>query len=121
MGGIITGTWEDVRLLCGYRHEEPVEMDIKEGPSSLFYACPKYYAHNREPDERACNNRLNLVDYEKMITHIDGLRYEAEMRGEIINLKGYTWKTTKGIEYRVLIHEYNKLEISVVNKIAINK
>ena len=121
MGGIITGTWDDIKLVCPYRHEEPIEMYIKEGPSSQFYACPKYYDYNRAPDERACNNRLNLVDFERMITHIDNIRYEAEMRGEIISLKLHSWKTSKGIQYHVLSHEYNKLVISVINKLAISK
>ena len=121
MGGIITGTWSDIKLVCTYRHEEPIAMNIKEGPASPFYACPKYYDFNREPDERACNNRLNLVDYEKMITHIDKIRYDAEMSGEMAILTGYTWKTTKGIEYKILQHKHNNLVVGVTNKVAINK
>ena len=121
MSGLITGTWEDVKLVCIYRHDEPVEMEIKEGPSSLFYACPKYYAENREEGERACNNRLNLIDYDKMIATIDKKRYEAEMNSEKINLKNYTWKTSKGIEYTVLSHEGDKLVIGMINLTAIHR
>ena len=121
MSGVISGTWNDIVIVCTYRHGEPVEMKPKEGPESVFFACPKYHEENREPGERACNNRLNLIDHDKIIAHIDGMRYDAEMRGEVICLNGHSWKGPRGIECRVLSHVKDRITVSVVNKLAISK
>lgn len=29
---MITGSWDDVTLVCGNTHEQPVEMVLQEGP-----------------------------------------------------------------------------------------
>jgi hypothetical protein len=83
------------------------------------YACPKYRPENRTENERACNNRLNLIDYEKMLAHISELLYSAEMQGSVLNLKNYKWKDKKGTEFKVLEYENGKLVISVLNVRAI--
>jgi hypothetical protein len=116
----ITGTWDSVKLMCTHRHKEPVPMEIKQGPSSLFYACPKYYPQNRDEDERACNNRLNLVDYERMLSHVNGLLRDAELNDEKVNLKSVKWKDAKGTLFEVLSHDGDGLVVSAVNKRAIN-
>jgi ribosomal protein L15 len=94
-------------------------MEIQEGPSSLFYACPKYKMENREPDERACSNRLSLEDYTKMLEHLHKLIIESEANDEKIDLTNYTWKDRKGTEYKVLSQQGNKLKIQVYNKRAL--
>jgi DNA-binding phage protein len=96
-------------------------MVIKQGPSSLFYACPKYDMENLVDDERQCNNRLNLLDHDKMLAHIDKIRYDTELSGEIAQIAHHTWKTSKGIEYKVLSHKGDSLVVGVINKMAINK
>jgi hypothetical protein len=118
--GIITGTWSSVKLVCAHRHKEPVVMELRQGPSSLFYACPKYYPENRDEGERACNNRLNLVDYERMLAHINALLYEAEFMGEKPNLTNHKWKDAKGTEYKILLHEKEEFVVEMFNKRAIN-
>ena len=62
---MITGSWDDITLVCGNTHDEPVNMVLQEGPSSLFYACPKYHRENRSEGERTCNNRLSIDDFLK--------------------------------------------------------
>jgi hypothetical protein len=119
---VISGTWDDIKLMCTHRHEVPIEMVIQKGPTSLFFACPKYYASNCADGEPRCNNRLNLVDHDKMIAHLDKLRYEAEMNNEKLILTNYDWDIkSKGIRYVVLSHEGDKLEVGMINKVAINK
>ena len=117
---LIRGSWDDITLVCCYRHKEPIPMIIQAGPSSPFYACPKYHEENREPGERACNNRLSLQDYTKMLEHLHKMVIDAELNDEKINLTNYTWKDRKGIEYKVLSQNGDKLVISVYNKRAIN-
>ena len=116
----ISGTWDDIKLVCTNRHEIPVDMIIQQGPSSLFFACPKFDANNCEPGEQRCNNRLNLVDHERMIDHLDTMRFEAEMNNEKPILKNHKWDTAKGIQYVVLSHEGDKMVVGMYNKRAIN-
>lgn len=118
--GVITGSWDDVVLVCTHNHKEPVEMVIQQGPSSPFYACPKYHEENRAPGERMCNNRLSLVDFTKMLEYLHGRIIESELQDRRITLTNMAWKDRKGTEYKVLKHEGNKLVISVYNKRAMN-
>lgn len=117
---MITGSWDDVTLVCGHRHKEPIPMVIQNGPSSPFYACPKYREENREPGERACNNRLSFQDYTTMLNHLHKLLIEAELADEQINLLHYKWKDRKGTEFQVLEQNGRHLVIQVYNKKAIN-
>lgn len=120
--GIITGGWDDVTLVCACHDtkEDMVKMVIQEGPTSLFYACPKYREENRIEGERACNNRLSLEDYTKMLEYLHGTIVEAELNDERIQLTNFTWKNPKGTQFKVLLHNGNKLVISVYNKRAIS-
>jgi len=113
--GFITGSWENVHLYCGAHQDELVEMQLKEGPHSLFYACPKYYPDNRKEGEHACYNRLNLVDCEKMLSTIADMIIEADSKGEIVDLTNYSW-TKKGITYKILHYSPSRLDVSVFNK-----
>lgn len=115
---LITNSWGDVTIVCGNRHAEPIPMVIQQGPSSLFYACPKYKDHAE--DERACNNRLSLTDYTTMLQHLHKVIVEAELNDERVNLTNHTWKDKKGTIYKVLKHEGDKLVIQVENKRAMN-
>lgn len=117
---MITGSWDDIQLVCCYRHERPVPMIIQEGPSSPFYACPKYHEENREEGERACNNRLSLQDYSKMLEHLHTMLVDAEIHDERLNLTNHEWKDRKGTEFKVLSQDGSHLVISVLNKKAIH-
>lgn len=117
---MITGSWDDITLVCGNTHDEPVNMVLQEGPTSLFYACPKYHRENRSEGERACNNRLSIDDFLKALASLHEKIIEAELRDERLQLTNYEWKDRKGTLYKVLKHEGNQLTISVYNKKAVN-
>ncbi|NLT14039.1 MAG: hypothetical protein GXY05_06820, partial [Clostridiales bacterium] len=97
------------------------DMVIQNGPTSMFYACPKYRPENREADERGCNNRLSMEDFTKMLEHIHGIIVEAEMNDERIQLTNYTWKNTKGTVFKVIATNGKKMTISVLNKRAMSQ
>lgn len=112
--GIIKGFWGNVQLVCGNHSDEQVKMTIQEGPSSLFYACPKYHPENRTENERPCFNRISLAEYENMLTTLSDL-----IMGEnIVNLNGYCWKKN-GAEFEVISVLEEKIVVRVLNKRAI--
>lgn len=108
-----------MKLVCIHGHNEPIEMVIKQGPSSLFYACPKYDMDNLIEGEKRCNNRLNLIDYTEMLQHLHNMLVEAELNDEVINLKNVSWTTKRGIFFKVLEHVGDKLVVGVENWKAI--
>lgn len=118
MNYTITNSWEDITIVCLNRHKEPIPMVIETNGSSPFYACPKYKEH--AIDEHACNNRLSMEDYSKMLQHIHNLLGEAEMNDQRLNLTNYAWHDRKGTTFTVLSHLGDKMVISVHNKKAIN-
>lgn len=110
--------WKMIKPVCGCHGDEQVEMTIQTGPHSLFYSCPKYYPQNRKDGERACANRINLIEYQKMVEKLTGEIAEAEVNGGSVNLKNMKWKE-KGIEYHVIDHKKDMLTVSIVNKKAL--
>lgn len=116
---MIKNLWKHITLTCGNGHTEEVVMDLKQGPLSLFYACPKYYPENRKEKERACANRLNLVDFEKMLDHMTEKIEKGMDQGIEINLTGYQYRDRKGTQYTVLKHSKDDLKIEVLNRRAL--
>lgn len=117
--GSITGSWKATKLYCIHNHEKPIEMIIKAGPSSLFYACPKYDLESLEEGERRCNNRLNMIDFTNMLDHFNDILVEAEMNDVQKDLTNMVWKDRKGTVYKVLKHTPECLEIGMINQRAI--
>ena len=115
---MIANIWKEIEVFCENRHEEPVKMEIQDGPHSPFYACPKYHPENRTEEERACSNRINLVDYENMINYISDEITENVKNGCEANLTNYKW-TKKGIEFHIFSHAPNEIKVLVSNKKAI--
>lgn len=115
----ITNSWGNVKLVCIHNHETPIEMEIKQGPASLFYACPKYDLENLEEGEVRCNNRLNLIDYTDMLQYLHNLLVEAELNDKVMNLKNVKWVTKRGIQFKVLSHDGDNLVVGVENWKAI--
>ena len=116
---MIKNLWKHITLTCGNGHTEEVVMDLKQGPLSLFYACPKYYPENRKEKERACANRLNLVDFEKMLDHMTEKIEKGMDQGIEVNLTGYQYRDRKGTQYTVLKHSKDDLMIEVLNRRAL--
>lgn len=115
----ILGEWENIIPLCG-NHEGHVRMEPIQGPHSMFYACPKYYPKNRAEGERACNNRINLIEYEAMVSHLNGIIADAMLEGGDVDLTNHEWRS-KGISYMVEEHGRDKIAVRILNKKAMAK
>lgn len=115
----IENSWKNIVPICG-NHKERVEMVINNGPHSMFYSCPKYYPENRTKEERACNNRINLIEYQKMVDKLMGMIAEAEVNGETIDLTNFSWNS-KGTEYKVIEHDGDKLYVQILNLRAMKR
>ena len=85
----------------------------------FIFACPKYYPENRKEKERACANRLNLVDFEKMLDHMTEKIEKGMDQGIEVNLTGYQYRDRKGTQYTVLRHSKDDLKIEVLNRRAL--
>lgn len=115
----IAGSWENVHLYCDCHPNEEIEMNLQQGPHSLFYACPRYYPFNRKEGEIACYNRLNLVDCEKMLSKLAEVLMENDENGIKMDLANYTW-TAKGITYKVIEYSDRRIAVKVLNKPALH-
>lgn len=115
---MVKNMWKQIVLVCGC-HEEEVIMNIIQGPSSLFYACPKYYPENRENGERACANRINLVDYEKMVDYLSDKIEESLLEGNKEDLTNLNWVYKGVIEFKVLEHKNGMIKVRMKNKKAL--
>lgn len=118
MSGIIKGLWETTTLICGNHPNEEVEMTIRSGPTSLFYACPKYDADKRVQGEAPCFNRIALKEFEGMLDDLFALLTDDNGTSTVLNLKNHTW-TRKGIEYKVLQHTDKQIKVQVMNRRSI--
>jgi hypothetical protein len=121
---MIENIWEKISIYCGC-HDKPIKMVPHEGSTyavwsggtnSMFYSCPKYYEENRTPDEHACFNRLNLVEYEEAVTHISDIKEQSMTEDSSVNLTGYRWKNKKGTEFQIMTDDKDGIKISVINR-----
>lgn len=115
MKGLIKGFWETATLICGNHPGEEVEMTVKSGPTSLFYACPRYDADKRPSGEPPCLNRISLKEFEGMLDDIFELLTGDDAVSTLLNLTNHSW-TRKGIEYKVLLHTDKQIRIQVLNR-----
>lgn len=115
---MIKNLWNRVQFYCIHNHEVPVPFRVQEGPSSPFYACPKYFPDNREPDERPCGNRVNLIDAESIVMKLGDYIEESEMNGEVANFTNFCFDY-KGIEVKVLKYTDSHIDLGIVNKKAL--
>ena len=116
---MVKGLWKTITLVCGCHDEETV-MGINNGPHSLFYSCPKYYPENRSKDERACANRINLVDYERMLNHISLEISKRIHNNETTDMTNYKWEDKKSyITYEVISHTADEIKIKMRSRKAL--
>lgn len=107
--------WDKIKPICGCHKDERIEMTINSsGAYSLFYSCPKYYPQNRKDGEKACSNRINLIEYENMVEYISSEIADAKMNGGTVDMTNHKWKK-KGIEYKILNHTDDNIDVSIVN------
>ena len=96
---MILGNWQNIKLICGNHGEDySHEMIIHQGREgmSTFYSCPCYQSLlQKEITNKSCNNRLNIVDYEKMLDTVSDEMLDDD--GNISNIRGFAWKG-KGVD-----------------------
>lgn len=116
---MIKNFWKNITVICGNHGENTsIKMDLKQGPSSLFYSCPKYYPENRKPGEKACVNRVNLIDFQKIVEMMSEEIEQAESTGNRICLTNRVFKV-RYTEVTVLKHSKEHIVIKLLNKQAI--
>lgn len=101
-------------------HSKAVGFEFKR--SGLYTLAMKdeqktYILHDHEG--RSCNNRLTLVDYEKLLDYLTERTYAGDGLQET-NLTGLKF-TLKGVDYEVLEHTKDKYRVLMLNRKAISK
>lgn len=118
---MVINSWNQITLVCGAHGDDYSNvMQLKQGPHSLFYSCPKYKSiYGKDHEGRSCNNRLTLVDYENMLNFL--MEHSEEADGLVdVNLTGFEWRKN-GVSYKVLEHKYDKFKILMRNDKAMAK
>lgn len=118
---MIRDSWNKVILICGNHGEDHTHvMQLKQGPHSLFYSCPEYKSiYGTDHDGRSCNNRLTLVDFEKMLDYLIEQTYlSGDLNGT--DLRGLVWEKN-GVRYEVLNQEHDVYTVLMKNQKAISK
>lgn len=110
-----------VTLICGnHKGDQSHPMKLQQGPHSLFFSCPEYKSiYGDDHEGRSCNNRLTLVDYEKLLDYLTERTYAGDGLQET-NLTGLKF-TLKGVDYEVLEHTKDKYRVLMLNRKAISK
>ena len=123
--GVLLSTKKDgpyaVTLICGnHKGNQSHPMKLQQGPHSLFFSCPEYKSiYGDDHEGRSCNNRLTLVDYEKLLDYLTERTYAGDGLQET-NLTGLKF-TLKGVDYEVLEHTKDKYRVLMLNRKAISK
>lgn len=115
---MIKNLWKNTTFYCGHGHEMPIEMYYKDGPLSMFYACPKYYPENRTKNERACSNRLNFVDAEAIIEKFSAIIEEKEADNTFFDFTNFSFKY-RSIEVKVLEYSLDSVKLQIINRKAL--
>lgn len=111
---MINNIWNITKVFCD-NHEEPIPMQFKTGPRSVFYACPEH--DNKYKGKKACPNRLSSEDLEAVLNIISQKIELEEADGSTINLTG--WKGHyKSVEFRILRHEPACIHVAILNRRA---
>lgn len=108
-------------VACGnHKGDQSHPMKLQQGPHSLFFSCPEYKSiYGDDHEGRSCNNRLTLVDYEKLLDYLTERTYAGDGLQET-NLTGLKF-TLKGVDYEVLEHTKDKYRVLMLNRKAISK
>lgn len=115
---MIKNLWKVTNFYCNCRHTTPQKMQFVDGPSSLFYACPKYYPENREPGEPSCMMRMNLIDAEGVLEEFSKIIEEDEANNVIRDYRGFEFDY-KTVHAKVISYSYDSgAEIIIDNKKA---
>ena len=114
---LISGIMANMEMYYG-NHPKPVRMILKQGPFSVFYACPKYSEDNRSEGEHICANRIGINDVERMVDHINNKICDDGLLTTAVNLQNHVWKQN-GVEYKILIHQHGRICVQCLNRSAL--
>lgn len=116
---MMKNSWSTVRLVCGNHGDDHSHvMVLKQGPHSLFYACPEYKSIFGDDHEgRSCNNRLTLVDYERMLGVLEKERLGNGI--EDTGLVGFRY-SSRGVDYKVTEEENGCVTVVMLNRRAVS-
>lgn len=108
---MIQNLWSITKICCGC-HEQPIAMRLKNGPKSIFYACPEY--DKKYQGKKGCPNRVSTEIVEQILNIIAEQIEKAEQNGEEMNLTGYRF-THKMVECVVLNYSPFSIKLSLKN------
>lgn len=115
----VKNLWGMTKFFCGHGHSTPVEMTYKQGPTSMFYSCPRYYVdQENRPNERACTNRLSFDDTEAIIMKLSDVILKHEKDGQEFDLTNYKM-TYKQIDVKVLKYNASEMWLEILNRRAL--
>ena len=118
---MIENSWNTVKLICG-NHAEPVDMILKEGADSMFYACPEHIHVYGNITGIACKNRLSPKAYEEMLEFLQhesgaGTPFVADMTGYFFSIRNVDYLVFKQETIKSIPH----FRVAVLNKKAISQ
>lgn len=123
---MIENIWKKIHIYCGNHgddysikmvpHEQSQLLRFGGGSGSIFYACPKYYAENRNPDETACFNRISITELEEMVEYISDQIESPDSVFAEVNLKGLTWKNKHGTRFKIINFSSSRIDVLVYSQ-----
>lgn len=108
---MIKNIWAVTKVYCD-NHSNPLLMQFKTGPHSLFYACPEH--DNKYKGKIACPNRISIDDLEALLEVLSQKIETEEADGGTINLTGWKFRH-KYINCRVIRYEPNDIHLAITN------
>ena len=117
---MIKKLFEKMQILCGNSEEHSGEAPALEaadinGRGYIFYCCPR------------CLNRISMPDLERMVDKVDSMMTEGATQGELptdmVNLTNVKWKNRRGVEYKILEHDWfsGQICVSIYNPMEISE
>ena len=111
---MINNIWRNAVVCCGnpQHGNENIPMQIKQGPHSVFYACPRYA--NKYEGGQACGNRISPETMDIIFKKLS----EKMEENDDINLTGYEFgfktifvKVVKHLDTQMIIKVFDKKTI----------
>jgi hypothetical protein len=113
---MIVNLWKNTTFYC-LNHETPIEMTLRSGPKTIFYACPKYDPASRNDHERVCMNHMYTETAQKAIDFFSAMieEYMAQGLTPVMEHVSCQFGT---VEFLVLEEKNGKYKVGVRNRAA---
>ncbi len=118
---MVLNQWNKIRLICGNHGDDYTnEMEIHDGKIGMtpFYNCPKYISIYAKKGGKSCNNRLSVVDFERMLEYVTDEKFTDD--GDVVSVVGLKW-TAKGVDFKVISEDDGYITIVMTNRKAIGR